>query len=207
MSITPREAAHPQLHIGPADQGRLLTWAEFLAADEEEGYRYELARGVLEVTDIPKPRHRRTVANLFRMAAAYDRDHPDLIDYFGGGTEIRAAIPQLDLARHPDFGIVFRNTTRDQAGDLRPVLVAEVVSPSSKTRDYQTKRRDYLDYGIPEYWIVDSLLWRVTVLVRQGQGAAATWSERVFQGDDVIESPSLPGLTATVADLWKGVSD
>ncbi|MDR3637863.1 MAG: Uma2 family endonuclease [Isosphaeraceae bacterium] len=207
MSITPQEAARPQLHIGPADHGRPLTWAEFLAAEEEEGHRYELARGVLEVSDIPKPRHRRTVANLFRLAAAYDRDHPGLIDYFGGGTEIRTAIPQIDLARHPDFGIVFRNAPLDDVGDLRPVMVAEVVSPSSKTRDYQAKRRDYLDYGIPEYWIVDSLHGQVTVLVRQGEGTNVTWSERVFRGNDVIESPSLPGLTATVADLWKGVAD
>lgn len=207
MSTAPKETVPRQLRIGPADQGRRMTWAEFLAAEEDQGYLYELARGVLEVSDIPKPRHRRTVANLFRMAATYDRDHPDLIDYFGGSAEIRTAIPQLDLARHPDFGIVFHNAPLDQAGDLRPVLVAEVVSPSSKKRDYQAKRRDYLDCGIPEYWIVDSLLRQVTVLVRQGDGADATWAERVFRGDEVIESLSLPGLAMTVADLWKGVSD
>lgn len=207
MSTAPRKAVRPQLRIGPADHGRRMTWAEFLAAEEQEGYRYELARGVVETSDIPTPWHSRIVAELLCMAAAYDREHPGLIDYFGGGTEIRTAIPQLDLARHPDFGIVFRETTLDHAGDLRPVLVAEVVSPSSKKRDYQAKRRDYLDYGIPEYWIVDSLLRQVTVLVRQGEGAGATWAERVFRGDDVIESPSLPGLATTVAALWQGVSD
>jgi hypothetical protein len=41
------------LRIGPADHGRELTLQEFLEAEEEEGYRYELARGVLEVTEVP----------------------------------------------------------------------------------------------------------------------------------------------------------
>ena len=40
------------LRIGPADRGRTMTLEEFLAAGVEEGYRYELARGVLEVNQV-----------------------------------------------------------------------------------------------------------------------------------------------------------
>ena len=40
--------------IGPADHGRAMTLEEFRDAEEEEGYRYELARGVLEVTEVPE---------------------------------------------------------------------------------------------------------------------------------------------------------
>ena len=40
------------LRIGPADRGRTMTLEEFLDADVEEGYRYELARGVLEVNQV-----------------------------------------------------------------------------------------------------------------------------------------------------------
>ena len=32
------------LRIGPADHGRRMSLQEFLDAEEEEGYRYELAR-------------------------------------------------------------------------------------------------------------------------------------------------------------------
>ena len=45
------------LKIGPADHGRTMTLDEFLDAEETEGYRYELARGVLEVTEIPNEPH------------------------------------------------------------------------------------------------------------------------------------------------------
>ena len=45
------------IRIGPADHGRRMTLEEFLEAEEEEGYRYELARGVLEVTEVPNDPH------------------------------------------------------------------------------------------------------------------------------------------------------
>ena len=131
--------------------------------------------------EIPKTPHRRVVSNLFSLAAIYKREHPGVIDYFGSGTEVRAWIVAKDLARHPDFGIVFMGAPLDEVGDLQPYLVAEVVSASSKKRDYQEKRQDYLDYGIREYWIVDPLRRQLTILLRQGEGANATWTERVFK--------------------------
>src|SRR4051795_1156769 len=99
--------ATSRLRIGPADHGRRMSLDEFRDAEEEPGYRYELARGVLEVIEIPKTPHRRVVSKLFKIAAMYDREHPGVIDYFGGGTEVRAWVVGKDLARHPDFGIVF----------------------------------------------------------------------------------------------------
>ena len=45
------------VRIGPADNGRTMTLDEFREADVEEGYRYELARGVLEVTEVPDDYH------------------------------------------------------------------------------------------------------------------------------------------------------
>jgi Uma2 family endonuclease len=197
--------ATTRIQIGPADHGRKMTLEEFREAEEEEGYRYELARGILEVNEIPKTPHRRVVSHLYSLAANYQREHPGVIDYFGSGTEVRAWIVGKDLARHPDLGIVFLGAPLDEVGDLQAYLVAEVVSPSSKKRDYQEKRQDYLEYGIREYWIVDPLVRQVTVLVRQGEGANAGWAERVFTEGEVIESWLLPGLDATVADLWVGL--
>jgi Uma2 family endonuclease len=198
--------ATTRLPIGPADAGRMMTLDEFQEADAAEGFKYELARGILEVNAIPKTPHRRVVSNLFQLAALYGQAHPGVIDYFGGGTEVRAWIPGADLARHPDFGVVFLGAGLDGVGDLKAGLFAEVVSASSKTRDYEHKRRDYLDYGVAEYWIVDPKQRQVVVLVRrEAEGTAAAWSERVFQDDQVIESPALPGLNVVVSALWAGL--
>ena len=56
--------ATTRIQIGPADHGRRMTLDEFREAEEEPGYRYELARGVLEVTEVPNDPHGQIVDNL-----------------------------------------------------------------------------------------------------------------------------------------------
>jgi Uma2 family endonuclease len=46
-----------------------------------------------------------------------------------------------------------------------PVLVVEVVSPSTKNIDYRTKRTEYAGRDIPEYWIIDPIEHKISVLV------------------------------------------
>lgn len=46
-----------------------------------------------------------------------------------------------------------------------PLLVVEVVSPDSVKRDYRHKRSEYAALEIPEYWIVDPLESKVSVLL------------------------------------------
>ncbi len=47
-------------------------------------------------------------------------------------------------------------------------LVMEVVSDDDRRRDLETKRQEYAQAGIPEYWIVDPRLKRITVLCLDG---------------------------------------
>ena len=47
-------------------------------------------------------------------------------------------------------------------------LVVEVVSDDDRRRDLETKRFEYADTGIPEYWIVDPQLGEVSVLKLAG---------------------------------------
>ena len=44
----------------------------------------------------------------------------------------------------------------------------EVVSDDDRRRDLETKRQEYAQAGIPEYWIVDPRLKRITVLWLDG---------------------------------------
>ena len=43
--------------IGPADHGRRMSLEEFDHAEGQEGYLYELSRGVITVADVPRRRH------------------------------------------------------------------------------------------------------------------------------------------------------
>jgi Uma2 family endonuclease len=189
------------LHIGPADQGRAMTLDEFLDAEEEPGYCYELARGVLEVTEVPNDPHGEIVHKLYRALARYEEAHPGVIHRYGGAAEFRLWVPAMISGRNPDVAVVLKGAPRDLRGRRVPALAVEIVSEGSEVRDYETKRQEYLVYGLFEYWVVDPGARKVTVLIRDG----GTWVERVAQGDQAIPSLVLPGFATRVDELWADV--
>ena len=188
------------IRIGPADHGRRMSLEEFREAEEEQGYRYELARGVLEVTLVPNDPHGVTVWRLICAIRDYDRARPGIIYRAGGAGEFRLWLPVMISGRNPDVAVVLHKTPKDPRGWRPPVLVMEVVSEGSEAheRDYVTKREEYLAFGIREYWIVDPEARCVTVLVRDGDA----WVEHRFREEQQASSSILPGLAIKVSDLW-----
>lgn len=80
-----------------------------------------------------------------------------------------------------------------------PQLAIEVVSPSSEERDYERKRDQYANIGIPEYWIVDPIAQTVTVL----ELIQATYQVvSSFNGSQKIISPTLPNLQLTPEQIF-----
>ena len=186
--------------IGLADHGRPMTLDEFREVEEEPGYRYELARGVLEVTEVPNDPHGFVICNMYCFLTRYKDQHPGRILRFGGASEFRLWLPTLISGRNPDIAVVLRGAVKDSRGRRPPAIAAEVVSEGieARERDYVTKREEYLRFGLLEYWILDLELRRVTVLLRDGDA----WVERVFNDGQVAQGLALPGFAVPVADLW-----
>ncbi len=189
--------------IGPADNGRRMTLEEFREAEEEGGYRYELARGVLEVTEVPNDPHGQVVSNIQGAFHLYKAAHPDVTRRIGGGSEFRLWVPEMASGRNPDVAVVFRGTPKDGRGRRRPSLVVEVVSEGGEDRDYRAKREEYWVFGVVEYWIVDPTTRQVLVLARGAEG----WSERTFRGTEVIASRLLPEFGGMVEGFWADLGD
>lgn len=74
-----------------------------------------------------------------------------------------------------------------------PLLVVEIVSPKQENRDYRHKRTEYASRHIPEYWIVDPIAEKVTVL----EWVDGLYEEQVYVGDAAIVSPAFPSLNLT----------
>jgi len=193
------------LHLGPADHGRRMSLDEFMEADAVEGYRYELARGVLEVVEVPREEHGEIVWALLRSIGRYDLEHPGVIHRAGGGSEFRLWMPGLESGLNPDVAVVLRGMPKNPRGRRPPSLVMEVVSPGAEARrrDYETKREEYLAYGLLEYWIVDPIERRITVLLRDG----SSWVERPFAEGQAAEGLALPGFRVPVRELLSRPAD
>src|SRR5262249_28223658 len=51
-----------------------------------------------------------------------------------------------------------------------PDIAIEIVSPDSVERDYEKKRLQFQQAGVPEYWIVDEIEEKITLLRLSPQG-------------------------------------
>lgn len=81
-----------------------------------------------------------------------------------------------------------------------PLLVVEVVSSNQSSRDYRYKRSEYAARGIAEYWIVDPIEQRVTVL----EWVEGFYEEKVYLGDSAIATLVFADLNLTAAQILQG---
>jgi Uma2 family endonuclease len=182
----------PALKIGPADHGRRLTLDEFIEADFVEGWLYELARGVVEVTEIPGPWHGRIVLRIAAMFIHYSERHPGVIKYQGGTGEFRMRLPGMVSDRHPDQAIYLDPEPPGSKVWTRwvPHITVEVLSPGGEERDLIDKVEEYLRVGVREYWVLDAVRRQLHVFVREGD----TWDLTILPETAVYRTSLLPGL-------------
>jgi Uma2 family endonuclease len=67
-------------------------------------------------------------------------------------------------------------------------------------RDYRYKRMEYAARGVAEYWIVDPIVQKVTVL----EWVEGLYEEKVFMGDNKVESGLFKNLDLTVDRILQG---
>jgi Uma2 family endonuclease len=155
-------ATNPRLYLTPADQGRRLSLEEFESADAQEGYRYELIRGKLEVFPFPELPHEWLRHDLRDVLDEYTRQHPETINELFGPAQVIVPDQQegvtaleTDLACYRDFPL---DLSYDEVHwrDVSPMVVVEVISAECADKDLTRNVPLYLQVPtVCEYWIVD----------------------------------------------------
>ena len=131
------------------------TWTrEAVLALPEDGNRYELVDGELLVSPAPRLLHQAAVLALFRLLDPYvDRGRLGMLLLSPADLDLRSGqLVQPDLFVVP--AVVGRRPSRWEECGI-PLLIAEVLSPSTARYDRITKRRRYQRSGVPVYWMVD----------------------------------------------------
>ena len=139
---------------------------EELLALPEDGLRHELLDGEHVVSPTPRVAHQRAVRELFRLLEPVVEGRTD-VELFGVPGDLRLnarTVVEPDLFLLPSVPGL---RLQDWADAPIPLLVVEVLSPSTAARDRGQKRRLYLESGVEEYWIVD-LDARIIERWRQG---------------------------------------
>lgn len=167
------------------------------AAIPPDGKRYEIMEGELYVTPAPSPLHQRVSKRLQRQLEAYfeSRGIGEVFD-----APIDVILTKNDIVQ-PDLVIVTDSALVSSRGiEGPPAIVVEVLSPSNREYDQRAKARRYFSLGIRHYWIVDPEAHRIECFrVAEGSYALVLQAE----GDTAISHPDFPGLTFSLADLWR----
>lgn len=131
--------------------GLKMTAEEYLALGETSE-RTELLNGVVVMSPSPIPRHSKVFQEILKQLGHHE-DAGFAIDIYA---ETDLKIHDQSVLR-PDV-CVYAHATPDiipERLDVAPDLVVEILSPGTEAYDLITKKGEYEQRGVKEYWVID----------------------------------------------------
>jgi Uma2 family endonuclease len=181
-----------------------MTLEEFLAYDDGTDFLYELENG--ELIFMPAESEINCRIAVFLLVHFSQLGIPSYrltmkTELAVSGSRVSVRVPDL-LVLSEELATELADATRSIVMmDMSPPLLAvEVVSPKQENRDYRYKRTEYAARGIAEYWIVDPIAQKVTIL----EWVEGLYEEKVFTGANPLQSSLFDNLDLTVDRLLQG---
>jgi Uma2 family endonuclease len=180
----------------PAAKKRLWTYDEMVAELPESSLPMELWDGEIIMSPTPIPDHQRIVSRLYKLMDAFVSNH-NLGEVFLSPLDVVLS-PRRVV--QPDVFFISKERLRFVTDRVRcaPDLAVEIVSQGSWRRDRVDKKGLYEQYGVREYWIVDSEAQTIEVFALE-RGAFKLASKA--EPGETAKSRLLPGFEVTWSRL------
>jgi Uma2 family endonuclease len=184
-----------RLRLGPGSAGISLSPDEFDLARFEEGWRYELIRGVLVVSPSPLEQERDPNEELGYWLRRYRDTNPN-------GKVLDKTLPEQTVdagANRRADRLLWIGLGRLPTNEDVPSVIVEFVSKGKRNvpRDYEEKRDEYMAIRVQEYWLIDRFKLIMTVFIRQGKRVRT----RIVHENEIYTTPLLPGFELPLAHL------
>jgi Uma2 family endonuclease len=151
-----------------------------LEAMPDDGRRYELIDGWLQVSPAPGTNHQAIVTAL--TAKLYQARPPGMV-VFSAPYGVRVS---TKTEVQPDVLVARRADLTDKYLPVAPLLAVEVLSPSTASNDILSKRNAYQRMDTPTYWIIDPDVPRLMVLELDEHGQYQLVAD--VKGDDIFDA-------------------
>ncbi|MDJ0662077.1 MAG: Uma2 family endonuclease [Crocosphaera sp.] len=177
---------------------KIYSFEDYCHYQDDSENRYELVDGQLLLMNPPTVRH-------FLLAKFLEKNFDQFIE--------KNALPLLCFreagvrtgwrkSRLPDIFITSQEAAlelldKSAIFQIPPILIVEIVSPESVTRDYRYKRSEYAALGVSEYWIVDPNDEKISILLLE----EGLYEETVYHFSDKLVSRLFPNLDLTVEEV------
>lgn len=162
-----------------------MSWDEYL--EIPEGVRAEYVDGEVIVTPPATMGHNKTQRRLANVIEAALDPALDVVTDSGWRCGTRARIPDVSVhLTRQGSEVVYTEET--------PLILAEVLSPSTRSEDTLRKSPEYAAAGVQQFWVVDREHRSLIVLVNNGSG----WDTYLELDDDHPTGEVVVGEHGTV---------
>ena len=170
-----------------AEKNQLVSLPEFEAMAKNEQLNYELIDGVVLMSPRPSKTHQRISKRLVKT----------LDDALTAPCEALQEIELIlkDTVLIPDLLVTCDNEQEEKSQTTPPLIVMEIISPTSASRDHIIKRHKYEELGIKEYWIISPEEKCVTVF-------DFTANRHEMYCDGQVRSFVLPAIQIALDDIF-----
>lgn len=182
--------------MGYALEHRLMTAEDFLTWDETQTIRHEFIRGEVFMMTGGVDRHNTVALNLALALRQHLRGSPCRVY----ANDVKLRVDAADCFFYPDVMVTCSaSDLADRQIKREPVLVIEVLSPSTAAFDRGDKFTDYrLLPSLAEYLLVDVTRQRCD-LYRKGADGMWVLHPRAIDQDVRLQSVD---LTVSADELW-----
>ncbi|MFQ4136748.1 Uma2 family endonuclease [Nodosilinea sp. PGN35] len=177
-------------------KAKCLTFDDYLVYDDGSDRRYDLLQNG-DLVAVPNESALNDYLArwlMMKLSAVVDLRlivaHSLTLEVEPVGDSYRNRRPDLVVLRpeHLQLKSILKQTALP-LGSPAPQLIAEIVSPGDTAsdnyrRDYEWKRQQYQTWNVPEYWIIDPVRSKLTVLVL----VDGWYQKTVYTGQQLVVS-------------------
>lgn len=172
---------------------RKVSYEEFLEISENSDERYEYIDGEIYLLASPKTIHQKVLGNLYGIFYNWfngKKCRPMLAPY---DITLKRSQENINVVQ-PDLMIICDLEENLNEKDYYmgvPTLMVEIISESTRSKDFVKKSDLYMSTGVKEYWIINPLNREVTVFL--------------FENNDVIKNATYKGQESIVSYTFEGL--
>ena len=174
-----------------------FTYNDYLLLPEEK--RCEILDGDLYVVAAPNTKHQRISRDLLDALLHHVRER-NLGEVLSAPYDVilseeNVVQPDILFVRKERAGIIGEMNLKGV-----PDLVIEILSPATRSKDLEVKRKIYAGFGVQEYWTVDPDAATVEILVWSELGYVTAG---VYGKSDKLSSPLMPDLNLPLFQVFE----
>ncbi|MDQ6419386.1 Uma2 family endonuclease [Paenibacillus sp. LHD-117] len=174
---------------------------EMYAEMPEDGQRYEIIDGVLELMT-PGPSRTHQEVNRELEFVFMQSCRSEFLIFFAPFDVI---LSETNVVQ-PDLLMIHRSRKHivtERGVEGAPDLVVEILSPGSRRRDRIIKSGVYEEHGVPEYWVVDAQARTLEQYRLAGDSRYALIN--LFEDEDRVTSDKLSCVSFVLGDIFKEI--